>query len=187
MDFNTPLSRRICAVLAAAGFATAAVPAFAQEVDEITVMGRMGPDGQPHSLSRPVSIADLDLRSDADVSVMRTRIRNTARQLCNELGESDSATLRPSCRDAAVRDALGQARLAVAQARSAPAYAFLEPEPYLAPAAADYAPPASAEVPEATYTTTTVTNGPVPDTPENRARLGGPMSNGGAKTAPVGN
>jgi hypothetical protein len=35
--------------------------------------------------------------------------------------------------------------------------------------------------------TTLVTNGPVPDTPENRARFGGPDSNGGRRTAPVGN
>ena len=35
--------------------------------------------------------------------------------------------------------------------------------------------------------TTLVTNGPVPDTPENRARFGGPDSNGGRQTAPVGN
>lgn len=35
--------------------------------------------------------------------------------------------------------------------------------------------------------TTLVTNGPVPDTPENRARFGGPNSNGGQNTRPVGN
>lgn len=35
--------------------------------------------------------------------------------------------------------------------------------------------------------TTLVTNGPVPDTPENRARFGGPNSNGGRQTAPRGN
>jgi len=35
--------------------------------------------------------------------------------------------------------------------------------------------------------TTLVTNGPVPDTPENRARFGGPNSQGGRATAPVGN
>ena len=33
----------------------------------------------------------------------------------------------------------------------------------------------------------TVTNGPVPDTPENRAKYGQPMSHAGKKTAPVGN
>ena|SRR5580658_7817160 len=32
-----------------------------------------------------------------------------------------------------------------------------------------------------------VTNGPVPDTPANRAADGGPMSNGGQQTAPAGN
>jgi hypothetical protein len=35
--------------------------------------------------------------------------------------------------------------------------------------------------------TTLVTNGPAPDTPENRARFGGPDSNGGQNTHPVGN
>jgi hypothetical protein len=32
-----------------------------------------------------------------------------------------------------------------------------------------------------------ITNGPVPDTPRNRAMYGGPMSRGGEMTAPVGN
>ncbi len=32
-----------------------------------------------------------------------------------------------------------------------------------------------------------VTNGPIPDTAENRARYGGPISNGGRRTAPAGN
>jgi len=49
-------------------------------------------------------------------------------------------------------------------------------EMYSAPA------PAQPEV-----TTRLVTNGPVPDTVENRARFGGPESNGGRRTAPAGN
>lgn len=32
-----------------------------------------------------------------------------------------------------------------------------------------------------------VTNGPVPDTPANRAKYGKPMSNAGRKTRPIGN
>jgi outer membrane receptor protein involved in Fe transport len=32
-----------------------------------------------------------------------------------------------------------------------------------------------------------LSNGPVPDTPANRARFGGPMSHGGKKTQPAGN
>ncbi len=34
---------------------------------------------------------------------------------------------------------------------------------------------------------TLVTNGPVPDTPQNRARLGAPLSHAGRATAPAGN
>ncbi len=33
----------------------------------------------------------------------------------------------------------------------------------------------------------TVTNGPIPDTPENRAKYGAPLSRAGKRTAPVGN
>ena len=50
--------------------------------------------------------------------------------------------------------------------------------------AATYAPTYSTG---ATVTTRVVTNGPIPDTPENRARYGGPMSRAGKNTAPVGN
>jgi hypothetical protein len=39
----------------------------------------------------------------------------------------------------------------------------------------------------ATVTTELVTNGPVPDTPANRARYGQPMSHAGKATAPRGN
>ncbi|PZQ64053.1 MAG: hypothetical protein DI570_06815 [Phenylobacterium zucineum] len=46
---------------------------------------------------------------------------------------------------------------------------------------------ASATAPAATYTSTTVTNGPVPDTAENRAKYGEPMSRAGKRTAARGN
>ena len=36
----------------------------------------------------------------------------------------------------------------------------------------------------ATVTNTTVTNGPVPDTPENRAKYGSPMSHAGKRPSP---
>lgn len=39
----------------------------------------------------------------------------------------------------------------------------------------------------ASVTTTTVTNGPVADTPENRAKYGQPMSNAGKRTSARGN
>jgi hypothetical protein len=49
------------------------------------------------------------------------------------------------------------------------------------------APTGSAANTSATFTNMTVTNGPVPDTAENRAKYGSPMSNAGKKTAPRGN
>jgi len=45
----------------------------------------------------------------------------------------------------------------------------------------------SAATPAASVTTTMVTNGPVPDTPENRAKYGQPMSRAGKMTAARGN
>jgi hypothetical protein len=39
----------------------------------------------------------------------------------------------------------------------------------------------------ATVTTTTVTNGPIADTPENRAKYGPPMSNAGKRSKAKGN
>jgi hypothetical protein len=49
------------------------------------------------------------------------------------------------------------------------------------------APSASSYGAEASYTTQTVTNGPVPDTAANRSAYGGPISNGGRATTPAGN
>ncbi|MDP3659587.1 hypothetical protein [Phenylobacterium sp.] len=53
-------------------------------------------------------------------------------------------------------------------------------DPTATPAAGGYATSAS-------VTTTTVTNGPVPDTAENRAKYGKPMSNAGKRSAAKGN
>lgn len=190
---NTLNTRTLCAGLAVAGFAALSAPAIAQEVDEITVIGSFAPDGRPNSLSRVVNISDIDLRTDAGVSEVRSRVKATARDLCRELGELDrgGGVVRP-CEDKAVADAMSQARPIIQAARSGALYAAAEPAPYIAPPGAaisveESATPASAEAPAVTYTTTTVTNGPVPDTPENRARFGGPMSNGGQRTAPAGN
>lgn len=47
--------------------------------------------------------------------------------------------------------------------------------------------PATSSDASAVVTTTTVTNGPVADTPENRKKYGGPMSNAGKRTGAKGN
>lgn len=61
------------------------------------------------------------------------------------------------------------------------------PEP--AVVAAPPAPPTASDPPPqpARVATITVTNGPVPDTPENRAKYGRPMSRTGQISAPAGN
>lgn len=88
-------------------------PALAQEYypdtsEDIVVEGRWGrvPD-DVDSLSQRVSYADLDLRYAEDRRELRHRIDLTARYLCDRLGENDnSSSLVPSCRAAAVRDAM---------------------------------------------------------------------------------
>jgi hypothetical protein len=57
-------------------------------------------------------------------------------------------------------------------------------DPMVAPAAT--APAASSDA-SAVVSTTTVTNGPIADTPENRAKYGQPMSRAGKRTAAKGN
>jgi UrcA family protein len=178
---------------AAALAAAAGAPAFAQTVEELTVIGQWNGRGEPPArLSRVVSYTDLDLRNAADQAELRRRIDVTARDICDELGEDrgNAGALGPSCRQRAVDDAMRQVRVAVAQAYSVPpAYAVVgaaADTAYVAPAgptvdASDAASPDVA-APPASYTTSTVTNGPVADTAANRARFGGPMSNAGKRT-----
>jgi UrcA family protein len=186
--------RKILIAGAAISAFAAAAPAVAQPtVGEVTVTGAWYEDGRPVSLSRPVSYADLDLRYQRDQDILRQRVNATARSLCDELGENrpDHTNLGKSCEVRAVNDAMDQMHAAVAYAMSRPpAYVASVAPP---PEPAYVAPPPSAESygantsAQASYTTRTVTNGPVPDTAANRARYGAPMSNAGKRTAPAGN
>ncbi len=186
----------------------AATPAAAQStVDEIVIYPYAGTDREPATLSRVVSFRDLDLRTQAGQDALKDRIQSTARDLCDELG-AHGPTLAPGegCVTQAVARAQPQMRMAIAQAFQ-PRYAYVPVAPtYVAPVgetgdasatAPDWQP---APVPQgasaandvsttasATYTVTTVTNGVVPDTPENRARFGGPRSEAGRNTTPAGN
>lgn len=59
------------------------------------------------SASQVVNYADLDLRYREDRAILRRRVDRTARDLCNRLGERDTGvSIVPSCREAAVRDAM---------------------------------------------------------------------------------
>ena len=175
--------------------AGAAAPALAQTVlPEVTVTGTWGPNG-PRSLSRAVSYADLDLTTAAGRHELDRRVHATAYDLCRELGEQPQAVIPPlmqSCQDQAVASATRAERIAFAEARPR-GYAVYAPpppapdEPYVAPSGVEHAPAAPSYGAQASYTTQTVTNGPVPDTAANRARFGGPMSNAGRRTTPAGN
>jgi UrcA family protein len=182
-----------CALLAVCAGATA--PAFAQPVvGEVVVIGRYGAAEDARRLSAPVSYRDLDLTTVAGRDSLKDRVRAMAHDLCRQLGEADQTAPSPaaSCEQGAIDSARDQEQIAFETA-TAPVYAVAAPSVgYAAPAgpnpmgeaaaAPSYGAPASA-----TVTTETVTNGPVPDTPQNRAAYGGPQSHGGRRTAPAGN
>lgn len=193
------MRKMLFAAVAGAALAGASTAALAQvstspsTVGELTVTGRW-PGESPQTLSAVVNYADLDLRLSRDQAELRHRVDVTAEDLCRRLGEGgpQPPMVGGTCRQNAVRGAMDQVRTAIAQAETGPAYAESAPppEPYVAPAApsaaADsYGANASAVAPS--YTVQTVTNGPVPDTPANRARYGQPMSRAGKATTPAGN
>jgi UrcA family protein len=142
-------ARSLGLAVAAAGLAAAAAPALAQTyytVPEVVVTPDIrDPDGRFETLSRTVRISDLDLRYDRDVREMQRRVRTTARQICDELGERDVVpTVSRNCVNDAVRRTDYQMRTAIAEARSSTYYAYATP---VAPYAGEYAPPAAAVVP----------------------------------------
>lgn len=111
MTKNIPLTR-FAWLLAGAALLGIASPSLAQDDEEMVVTGRYGgtaPDSVK-SLSQTVSYADLDLSTAGGRAEFRHRLRLTARFLCNKLGENDtSSSVAPSCRDAAVSDAMKRA------------------------------------------------------------------------------
>ena len=158
--------------LTAAAALAAATPSLAQTVEELTVTGH-GARARPQAITEVVSYADLDLSYGRDRDVLRMRVNDTAGRICDRLNEPRPApgNLGHSCQEVAVRDAMGQVREAYADARSAPRYAET------------YGEPTSAVVAQGGV----YTNGPIPDTPENRARYGGPRSHAGRLTDARGN
>ena len=188
-----PSSSHWRALTLAAGLAIAGA-SLAQTVEELTVTGRYGPDANAPRLSAPVSYADLDLTTEAGRAVLRERVRLTAHDLCRRLGEANTGgtALAASCEQDAINSVREQQRIAFAQATPR-SYAVAPPsQPYVAPVgetadAAAVAPAAESHGQAASVTVQTVTNGPVPDTVENRQRYGAPLSNGGRRTQPAGN
>jgi len=137
------INRTLLATVALASACVAVpVPSHAQPASEdITVVGRYGrvPDSV-QSLSQAVSFADLDLSTAAGRDVLRHRVALTARFLCSKLGEDEvgSSPIVPSCRDAAVRDAMQ--RVGTIEAHFAPrGTGWVAPPAWAAPYPADWA------------------------------------------------
>jgi UrcA family protein len=114
------LSLGLIATLGAAAASIAGPGAAQTTVEEVIVTshyGRVPADAR--TLSQPVSYADLDLSTDAGRREFRHRVSLTARYLCDKLGESGTGdSLAPSCRDAAVKDAMS--RVGTLEAHFAP-------------------------------------------------------------------
>jgi UrcA family protein len=80
------------------------------------------PLGAPYryvSMSRPVYVGDLDLRTRHDTRVLRDRLSATARSLCRQLDIRYPITApgSPGCYTTAMNDAMYRADIAIAQAR----------------------------------------------------------------------
>jgi len=126
------LSKSWLAGFAALGLLSAAAPAFAQDYGALTTerveviaphhhaqRSAIGAPIVDVALTREVRLDDLDLATPRGAHILRARIRNTARALCERLdlrypvATSDS----PPCYRAAISDAMDQADAAIAQAR----------------------------------------------------------------------
>lgn len=127
------LPLRLAAAAGLAAALVAAAPAFAQNLDEVTVSAGAPADdldvitstahalrAQPQSISEKVSYAGLDLTSPHDREVLLTRVNMAAGLICDQLDEAppSAANLGRSCQEIAVRGAMGQIHLAYADARS---------------------------------------------------------------------
>jgi len=93
-----------------------------ERVEVIAPRGERSEIGAPieyRSISREVRFDDLDLTTGRGAHILRARVRETARALCERLNvrypvaTSDS----PPCYSTAVADAMDQADEAIAQAR----------------------------------------------------------------------
>ncbi|HEY3948721.1 UrcA family protein [Phenylobacterium sp.] len=165
------------ALMAAPALAQPAQPAYDTSVEALTVTGHL-PGFRIRSLSERVSYADLDLNYAGDRRRLEIRVNSAARRVCTQLNEASpsAANLGKSCQDRAVRDAMGQIHQAYADASSSSAYVDR------------YGTPTSATEPDPdAYGPQISTNGPIPDTPANRARYGAPLSAAGKRTSAIGN
>jgi UrcA family protein len=133
LNFNRPA---LLGAALAAGLAGVAAPALAQTaVEGLTITGHWRVGDNVRELSAAVPYDDLDLNTGLGRDVFRERVRATARDLCDRLGEprTGAPPLNRSCEQEAMDSARKQIRIAIASQRM-PLYAYLPPdEPYVAP------------------------------------------------------
>jgi UrcA family protein len=133
IDMKLPSIRLALALSGAVAGLALITPAIAQDDADITVrppyvvhrhsLGRsaIGAREEEISVSRVVTTADLDLRSDEDVDELYHRVADTARLVCDEAGallHDASVTSDRECVRSAMRDAAPQVRGVIAEARS---------------------------------------------------------------------
>jgi len=171
-------------LVSAAAALVCSAPAMAQAtLEELTVTGHI-PGAQLQILSEIVNYADLDLNYARDRYRLLVRVNGAARRVCTRLNEEspNAANLGRSCQERAVRGAMDQVRFAVADARASASASYVD----------TYGAPVSARVRDtglaapAYVGPDVVSNRPIPDTPRNRARYGGPMSRAGQRSGPDG-
>jgi UrcA family protein len=116
--------------LAAAGVSAIAQGSDAQQVKieaskVVTIKNQRsgaGPQEETVKLTHTVHFADLDLATNAGADELKSRIQNTASQVCQQLGAiypagAHEAKDREACIKDAVDSAMGQAKLAIASAQ----------------------------------------------------------------------
>lgn len=126
-------------VLAASAACIPSMASAQAAPEEIIVTGNYGrvPDSVK-SLSQSISYADLDLSTKVGRDELRRRVNLTSRFLCDKLGEGSSGdSLAPSCRQAAVADAMK--RVGTLEQSAAPrGTTWASPPAWVAPYPADW-------------------------------------------------
>lgn len=108
-----PLGAACAAAVLAAG-----APTFGQEtMEEFTVLGTIN-RVDVRQISASVNLQDLDLTTQAGRTQLKQRVRNTAAELCDRLGEPDQAVgMAFACEDDAVHSAAPTVQKVIRQAR----------------------------------------------------------------------
>lgn len=96
----------------------AETPALAQDLPDQLTFAFQGAGTHEQTLSASVSYSDLDLTTKAGQNALRQRVRRTAAELCQKMGDEVSPAAAFSCEDRALKNAGSYERAAIALAAS---------------------------------------------------------------------